>query len=146
MTDSYAMPEHLNDLQVGEATSGALSKTLLVIDDEPTMRKLVELTFRNELKQVLMASEAHEGLRLAMTYKPDVICSDNNMPGMEGIELLKYLSESPVTQHIPVIMLTGDSSEQAVFTAAKYKVAGYLLKPCDPEMLYDTVMKALGVS
>lgn len=126
----------LNLLQISD-------KTLLVIDDDVTMIKLVKLVFREEVDRVLTASEPQEGLRLAMTYKPSLICSDNNMPGMQGVELLQYLREMPATRDIPVIMLTGDNSEQTVLRAAKYRAAAYLLKPCDPETLYETGMKLL---
>ena len=56
---------------------------------------------------------------------------------------IKQLKEMPSTQHIPVIMLTGNNGENTVKTALKYQVAGYLLKPCDPENLFQSVFKTL---
>lgn len=145
MSDFDRMPDHLEDRQIGFAQLHPVSdKTILVIDDDPTMVRLVKLVFQAEVKLVLTASEPREGLRLAMTYKPDLICLDNHMPGMSGVEMLAYLRETPAIRDIPVIMLTGDNSEQSVLSAARNKAAAYLLKPCEPDVLYETGIKLLG--
>lgn len=120
-----------------------LQKKLLVVDDDPTMLRLIKLVFRGHFAEVLSSEDPHEGLRLAMVNKPVLILLDNDMPGLKGLDLLKQLKEMPSTQHIPVIMLTGNNGENTVKTALKYQVAGYLLKPCDPENLFQSVFKTL---
>ena len=120
-----------------------LKKKLLIVDDDPSMLRLVKLVFRDHIAEVLSSEDPREGLRLAMTYKPALILLDNDMPGLKGIDLLKQLKEMPGTTHIPVIMLTGNNGEETVKTAVKYQVAGYLLKPCEPETLFQTVFKTL---
>jgi CheY-like chemotaxis protein len=127
-------------MQMPEAN---LKRTLLVVDDDPSMLRLVKLVFRNDFKQILSSDEPPEGLRLAMTYKPALILLDNDMPGMTGVEMLKQLKTMPATQSIPVIMLTGNNHEATVKTALGYQVAAYLLKPCDPETLFQTVIQVL---
>ena len=117
------------------------SKILLVIDDDVTMLKLIEVLFRNEVDEVMTASDPQEGLRLAMTYKPTVICCDYHMPQMTGVEVLKQLRNMPSTEDIPVVMLTGENDEKAVREAIKFRADAYLLKPCSPEDLYETLSK-----
>lgn len=96
------------------------------------------------LLEILSSEDPHEGLRTnGYVYKPVLILLDNDMPGLKGLDLLKQLKEMPSTQHIPVIMLTGNNGENTVKTALKYQVAGYLLKPCDPENLFQSVFKTL---
>lgn len=116
---------------------------LLVVDDDPTMLRLVKLVFRSQFAEILSSADPREGLRLAMTYKPALMLIDNDMPGLKGVELLQQIKEMPSTQHIPVIMLTGNNGETTVETALKYQVAAYLLKPCAPDILFQTVMDTL---
>ena len=119
-------------------------KRLLVIDDDPSMLKLLEHLFKTVVKEVLTASNGQEGLRQAMMYKPDLIFLDMNMPDMNGLELLEQLQEIPSMKQIPVIMLTADSSEKNVYKTLQNNVMAYLLKPCDPRRILETGLKYLG--
>ena len=134
---------HLNELEKRSQGATVLPKTLLVIDDDPTMLRLVNLVFRQDFGQVLSSQDPREGLRLALTYKPDLILLDHDMPEMKGIEVLKQLKQMPPTQQIPVIMLTGNNQEATVLAALGCQVSGYLLKPCAPEALFQAVMNIL---
>lgn len=143
MTDPLAEESPQHTAPLNGYPPPVASGILLLVDDDPTMLRLARLTFMADFKQVLSSEDPREGLRLAMTYKPAVILLDNDMPGMTGVEMLKLLKDMPATRHIPVIMLTGNNTEANVMEALSHQVAGYLLKPCDPQNLHQTVMKAL---
>ena len=82
-------------------------KRLLLIDDEPTLRRITQLTLEKLAQwEVLTASSGQEGLRKAKTEQPDAILLDLMIPGMDGLETLVELRRDPSTQGIPVILLT----------------------------------------
>lgn len=128
---------------VSEQTVSAAS--LLAIDDDETILALVDMLMRPKVAQLWTCSDPREGLRLAMTYKPSLILLDNHMPGMLGIEVLAQLRKMPATEHIPVIMMSSDSSRGTVESAMSSSVAGYLLKPCDPDELVEKLSPWLGL-
>jgi CheY-like chemotaxis protein len=119
--------------------------TLLLIDDDLSMHRLVSELLKSRVKHLWLSENPHEGLRLALTYKPSLILLDNHMPSMNGTEVLQHLREMPGTRDIPVIMMTADN-QLATVTGDKHDgVAGYLLKPCDPEQLLAKVGPLLGI-
>ena len=67
------------------------------------------------------------------------------MPGITGLELLQQLRDMPSTQHLPVIMMTADSSSHTVQRAVQAKVAGYLLKPLEPAVLRNKISQWLDL-
>ncbi|PKL74618.1 MAG: hypothetical protein CVV27_19570 [Candidatus Melainabacteria bacterium HGW-Melainabacteria-1] len=120
--------------------------TLLAIDDDVSMLSLVRLLLEPQLARVWTSEDPHEGLRLAIIHKPSLILLDNHMRDMNGIEVLHQLRKMPATREIPVIMLTGDNSLATVQTAAREQVAGYLLKPCDPQDLLAVIAPLLNLA
>lgn len=112
---------------------------VLAIDDDPYMLELVSMILRPYVARVETCNDPREGLRLAMTFKPDLILLDNNMPGMNGTEVLQQLRQMPATAAIPVIMLSADNSLETLQTVVKDNVNGYLLKPWDHDVFLETV-------
>jgi signal transduction histidine kinase/DNA-binding response OmpR family regulator/putative methionine-R-sulfoxide reductase with GAF domain len=105
---------------------GAL--TVLVIDDDPTVRDLMQRFLSKEGLRVVAAADGKEGLRLAKELHPDAITLDVLMPGMDGWAVLTALKADPVLSEIPVIMITIVDEKQAGFALG---VADYLTKPID---------------
>lgn len=118
-------------------------KTLLAIDDDPTLLRLLKLLFAHDFSEILVSEDPHEGLRLAITYKPALILVDNEMPGMLGVEFLAQVKNMPATRDIPVILLTGDNQQETVLNARQHHADAYLLKPCQPQDLREIVFKTL---
>jgi len=81
--------------------------TLLVIDDEVSMRSALVSRLRMEGYVVLEAKDGREGLHLTRTVKPSVILSDWTMPEMDGLELCRFLKGDDELRHIYFILLTG---------------------------------------
>jgi len=124
----------------------ALNKTVLAVDDDASILALIRMLLQERVKKIWTSENPHEGLRLALMYKPDLILLDNQMDGLDGTAVLQQLREMPSTQHIPVIMLTADNRLETVQQAAKYAAQAYLLKPFDPELVWQKVSHCLGLA
>lgn len=120
-------------------------KRVLVIDDEERIQEVVQ-TCLEILQgwQVTLASSGMEGLQKAEVEKPDVILLDISMPEMDGFTTLKKLRENPLTQSIPVILLTAkvQPNDQAQFKGLN--IAGLIIKPFDPMQLAAQIAATLG--
>lgn len=109
---------------------------MLVVDDQGTMRSIV----RGQLRQLglLDVDEANSGAEaLAQLCKRryGLIFSDWHMEEMSGLDFLKAVRGNPVLQHIPFIMVTGESRTDNVIAARKAGVSGYVVKPFDSQTL-----------
>lgn len=113
------------------------AKTLLVVDDDPSILQLVELLLEPLVARFWSSPDPDEGLKLAIMHQPSLILLDNHMGPVLGVEVLEKLRKIPATAAIPVIMMTADNSIETVRRAAGQQVQGYLLKPCDPDLLLD---------
>lgn len=107
-----------------------MSKRVLIIDDDLGIRKITRISL-NAIAgwEVLVAASGQEGIAIAQTEPLDAILLDVMMPGMDGIATLEYLQANPITQTIPVILLTAKAQvfEQQKFT--ELPVTGIITKP-----------------
>ena len=113
--------------------------TILVVDDESSIRRLAHYILEQEGNTVLLAHTAEEGLELARTAAPDLILQDVMLPGMDGIEALKELKKDPATNSIPVVMLTAKGQRSDVELAMDLGAIGYITKPFDPSRFSQLV-------
>ena len=122
-----------------ENTPGS-SSTILYIEDDPLNLSLVEkfLRDREDIK-LLSAPQAKLGLELARAHVPDLIFMDINLPGMSGIEALKYLKAYKETENIPVIAISADAMEADIEKAKKVGFKEYLTKPLDIDLFFSTL-------
>lgn len=105
--------------------------TVLVVDDEPNIAHAIEAVLHEHCHRVLFAVNAEQAFRLACTWLPDIIVTDRDMPGMDGIALCKKLDRYPASGQVPVIMISGrewPASQPAPWTM-------YLRKPVNPVVL-----------
>lgn len=121
------------------------NKTLLAIDDDAAILALLTMVLEPLVSQMWTSIDPQDGLRLAMMHKPSVILLDNHMEPMMGIQVLQQLRNMPNTADIPVFMMTADNSLDTVRAAHLHKVQGYLLKPCDPDVLIETLSPWLNL-
>lgn len=104
------------------------ARTILVIDDEPQIRKLVRITLEGAEYRVLEAESGHLGLNEAALGRPDLIVLDLGLPDMDGVEILKRLRE---WSRVPVLVLSvRDATDQKV-AALEAGADDYLTKPFD---------------
>jgi DNA-binding response OmpR family regulator len=109
--------------------------TILLIDDDPLLLSLVEHKLAGRGHTVLLAEGGAAGLALAAERRPDLIVLDAMMPGVDGFQVLQRLKGDPVTEPIPVVMLTARKREQDVLAGLTGGARDYLVKPFLPEEL-----------
>jgi CheY-like chemotaxis protein len=116
-----------------------MAATILVVDDEPSIVKLVTATLKSRGYEVIPAFDGQEAIVEAKVHKPDLILLDVMMPHMDGIECRKRLLADPVTKNIPIIHLTavGDFDKQR--DALADGATDYVVKPFAPAELAQVV-------
>ncbi len=113
---------------------------ILVIDDEPSIVKLVEAYLKPEGYEVLTASDGVSGLKAARAFKPDLLILDVMLPGMDGIELLSRLRRE---SEVYVILLTARTEETDKIVGLTVGADDYVTKPFSPRELTARVKAAL---
>src|SRR5438093_3361533 len=117
--------------------------TVLLVDDEPTIRAALEKSLSRFGHDALNAGNAAEALQMIAAHHVDLVICDWQMPGLDGIELLRLLREED--QDVPVIMLTAFGTIEHAVTAMRAGATHYLTKPFEHEQLQLTVEQALAV-
>ena len=118
---------------------------LLIADDSRFQRQLLASCLTPKKFEVLFAVDALQTWMTALRSSPDLILLDINMPGGTGIEVLKRLRVSTKTQHIPVIVVSGEENPTTESTARELGAADFLHKPVDEQKLRDIVDRTLGI-
>lgn len=121
-----------------------MSKTILAVDDSASIRQMVAFTLKGAGYDVVEALDGEDGLSKAKSKTFNLVLTDQNMPKMDGITLIKTLRGLPQYKAIPILMLTTEAGE-AIKTQGKAAGAtGWLVKPFDPQKLMDVVKKVIG--
>ena len=120
--------------------------TVLVVDDDPVILKLLEVNFEMEGFQVVRAADGAEGLERARAVHPDIVVLDVMMPRMTGYEVAKALREDDGTAHIPIIFVTARAQSNDVERGMELGVDDYVTKPFDPLDLIARVNTLLARS
>ena len=120
-----------------------MSATLLIVDDELSIRELLQILFEQDGYRVLVAKSAEEGLRLLSKERVDLILSDLNLPQKSGIELLQIIKSKSLD--VEFIIMTAYGSTENAIEAMKEGAANYVLKPFNNDELRLVVQRALGV-
>ncbi len=114
-------------------------KTILVIDDEPSIGRVVQFKLQQEGFKVRIATDGLEGLAKVKEEKPDLILLDLMMPGMDGFEVAKRLRASSETATTPVIILTARGQEMDRIRGIELGVLDFFTKPFSPQKLLERV-------
>ncbi|MCS3515959.1 EAL domain-containing response regulator [Pseudomonas grimontii] len=117
--------------------------TLLIVDDEPQVRKLLETLLQHEGYQTLSAGSGEEALQLVAKQPPDLILLDIMMPGMDGYEVASQLKGNLATASIPIIMLSALSESSARVTGLETGAEEFISKPVERVELWLRVRNLL---
>jgi signal transduction histidine kinase/ligand-binding sensor domain-containing protein/DNA-binding response OmpR family regulator len=117
-------------------------KTVLLIEDDEAIRQYLSQLFASTYI-VLQAPSGEAGLEMAQQYLPDLIISDIHMKALSGIELCKQIKEQETTSHIPVILLTGSTSDALKLQGIEEGADDYISKPFDSQLLTARVSSLL---
>ena len=104
---------------------------VLIVEDDTGGRRMLEFTLQQEGFEVITASNGREGLEKAQNEQPDVVVMDIMMPVMGGLEACLRLKEVPTTSHIPVLMMTGKTTESDRTYSMMAGADDYVAKPAD---------------
>lgn len=116
-------------------------KTILIIDDQPGIRLLLDEVFKREGFHTVLASNGIEALRKADESEPDAVLLDMKIPGMNGIDILKRLkAEKP---DLPVMMMTAYGELDLIEESVALGAARYFTKPFDIFQIRDAVIQLL---
>lgn len=119
-----------------------MPKKILVVEDNLDMRELVHLYLTREGFLVVTASDGREGLYMAGAEQPDLIITDINMPGLDGLEMVKQLRAQPAFKDLPILVFTafGIVERDNAIRAGATRAAD---KPIEFESLIDEVNELL---
>jgi two-component system chemotaxis response regulator CheY len=129
---------------------GALDKNIkvLVVDDFSTMRRIVKNLLRDlGFTNISEADDGSTALPMLKEGSFEFVVTDWNMPGMQGIDLLKAIRADSNLSHIPVLMVTAEAKKEQIIMAAQAGVNGYIVKPFTAATLktkLDKIFERLG--
>jgi phosphate regulon transcriptional regulator PhoB len=119
------------------------SQSILVVEDEPDIRKLVQYNLAQERFKVLEAEDGEQALKILQREKPNLIILDLMLPGLSGLELCKLLRERPQTAQLPILMLTAKAGEADKVLGLEIGADDYLTKPFSPREMIARVRAIL---
>jgi two-component system chemotaxis response regulator CheY len=119
------------------------SPRVLVVDDDPTTRRLLVHMLKRSGYDVTAVEDGHQALETLDQAGADVIVTDRNMPVVDGLALLKTVRASPAHRKVPVIMVTSSSDERDQPEAEAEGATVFLTKPVGSLELLTTVKRVL---
>lgn len=121
-----------------------MAKTVLTVDDSSSIRQMVVFTLKSAGYEAVEAVDGSDGLIKAKMRQFDLVLTDQNMPKLDGLGLIKALRELPSYRTVPILMLTTESGDEMKIKGRSAGATGWLVKPFDPHKLLDVVRKVLG--
>jgi sigma-B regulation protein RsbU (phosphoserine phosphatase) len=117
--------------------------TVLVVDDDVNIRRLLEINLSHEGYEVITAGNGKEALEKAFSHRPDLVILDRMMPVMDGMEACRRLRENPNTKEIPIIMVTALRETIDKVSGLSIGADDYITKPFDPDEVMARVKTML---
>jgi two-component system, chemotaxis family, chemotaxis protein CheY len=121
-----------------------MKKHILIVDDSPSVRQMVELTLKMADHDVTSAVDGVQALKFCASNHYDLIVTDQNMPNMDGLQLIKKVRALDDYKQTPIIMLTTESSNAMKAKGRSVGATGWMVKPFDPEKLLYVTSKVLS--
>ena len=121
----------------------ASAQKILVIEDEPDIRKLVQYNLTQEHFNVVEAEDGEQALSLLQREKPNLVILDLMLPGLSGLELCKLLQQRSDTSRLPILMLTAKAGETDRIVGLEMGADDYLAKPFSPREMVARVRAIL---
>ncbi|MBI3145917.1 MAG: response regulator [Pseudogulbenkiania sp.] len=130
---------HLESARVLSEMAGRIRSTVLVVDDDEFLRKMVGKILESENYQLVFAASGLEAFNVLRKTRPNLILMDIMMPDIDGIEVLRRLKSIPELAKVPVIMLTGKAEGAVVIESLKAGACDFVVKPFDRNILIAKV-------
>lgn len=120
-----------------------MARTILTVDDSPSIRLLMKLTLTGEGYEVVQATDGVEALEYARQHEAALVLTDINMPRMDGLSLIRELRQIPAYKCVPILVLTTESGQERKTLGKEAGATGWLVKPFSGEQLMATVARLL---
>jgi len=124
--------------------TSAMRKLVLTVDDSAAIREMLAYVLKSAGHKVIEAEDGMDGLQKALSRQVDLVITDQSMPKMDGITLVKALRALPQYKKVPILLLTTESSESMKDEGRTAGATGWLVKPFDPTKLIEVVDKVTG--
>ena len=121
-----------------------MAKKILAVDDSGSLRQMVVFSLNAAGYQVIEAVDGQDGLDKANNDNFDLVLTDQNMPRMDGLALIRSLRALSKYQNVPILMLTTEASAEMKARGRSAGANGWLVKPFDPQRLVEVVKKVIG--
>ena len=124
--------------------TAAQKPRVLIIDDSPTIRRIVQSVFVREGFEVSFASEGSEGVRLALMNPPNIIILDIMMEGLHGFEVCKMLRANSSMRRTAIIIMSGRSYKPDIDMAMELGADSYIVKPFSSEEILKIAIEHMN--
>ena len=130
-------------MNADNADSESGRSTILIADDEPSVRLLVQATIEADGYRILEATDGNEAWSLIQEYRPSLVLLDVRMPGRTGLDILRAIKAEPNLVATKVILLTASAQAYEVNAGLLAGADFYLTKPFSPRDLLSKIDEAL---
>jgi two-component system chemotaxis response regulator CheY len=121
-----------------------LGSRILIVDDSASMRALQHHVLRGAGYEVIEAGDGEEALRMLDAMKVSLIITDLNMPGLDGVELIRAVRGSATHKRTPILMVTTHSGDEKKREGRTAGATAWMVKPFEPEQLLAIMKRLLG--
>jgi two-component system alkaline phosphatase synthesis response regulator PhoP/two-component system response regulator VicR len=121
-----------------------MSARILVVDDDPTIVRLLRVNLEMEGYEVVSASNGREALEAVARHAPDLVLCDVMMPVMDGLEVVSRLKRDESTANLPVVLLSAKAQDADIRHGKGAGADEYMTKPFDPLELLSAVERILA--
>ena len=118
-------------------------ETILIVDDEQDIIELIKYNLKNEGYAILTAQTGEQAVKIAEQSQPDLMVLDLMLPGIDGLEVTKYLKNNEQTRDMPIVMLTAKGEESDIVTGLELGASDYISKPFSPKVLVARIRAIL---
>jgi len=112
-----------------------MTARVLIVDDSRSLRRMVYAALAQDDYEILEGQDAEQALAVAQASPPDLVITDINMPGMDGLSLIRSLRALPEFRFTPVLVLTTEWGEEMKRRGLAAGATGWIVKPFNPEQL-----------
>ena len=134
---------NLDESQLTHLRTAAKQKRVLLVEDDRSVRRYLEVTLQRAGYEVITAGDGLEAMKLALGSPVDVVLTDAVMPHMSGQEFARFMRTTAKLSHIPIVLLTGQENKQAMAPVEKL-VDAFLNKPVKIEELKSCLVELLS--
>ncbi|TNC51997.1 response regulator [Rubellimicrobium rubrum] len=121
-----------------------MSRRILVVDDSPSLRRMIAMTLKGAGYDVVEAEDGLDALERVAAARFDAVLTDQNMPRMDGLSFIREFKSRPEGQGIPVVFLSTESEGELKDKARAAGALGWMTKPFDQAKLLSVMARVVG--